>query len=389
MTRFGWLALAVTGSCVFGVGTARAEPGYSLGGSCVPLTTIGAGCPAGTACRADDMPGTCRDGFGPLTVCIPDGAIICCTEDLDCPAEAGSPLRACISTGMGGYCPEPGREYCAGTSRLTVSQFVSCHRIGGGPLVPWAGGDCDGDLVPNGVEQAFGTDPCAAPPPKAVWVPGMNTCRPLPLGCAPGETCTAPGDRGGECLTADGDGATVCVPSEAALYCGDGAWVCPGGQIEVEDPDARHTFCSPPYCGDDHALTTAACVRSPITNEPVPPDQGDCDRDGVPNGVDDEVCEPGEPDEDAGTNTRDGGDARPDGAIPGEDAGAGEDAAVEPMDGGEAGTDAGASVAPTFGGGGGCACRAAPGDAGSAFGLVAALGVALSLRAGRRARRRR
>lgn len=390
MTGFRWVVLAAALACAPWHGTARAEPGLFIGGSCMPLSTAGATCSPGETCRMDGTgaTGTCR-GFGMLTVCLPDDAMICCDEDMDCPTDIGGTLRACVRTPTVGLCPAPGADYCSMGVRPSSSELLLCHRDGSGTLVTWDRGDCDGDTVPNGVEESLGTDPCLAPARQAIWVGTANTCIPLPIGCDPSMSCSTPAGTAGECRDTADDGATQCEPREAALHCGDGAWVCPGGQIEVEDADARHTYCSPPYCGDDHALTTAACVRSPITGDPVPPDQGDCDHDGVPNGMDDEVCVPFEPGEDAGTNTRDGGDALPDGAIPGEDAGAGEDAAVEPMDGGEASTDAGANVAPTFGGGGGCACGAGPGDAGSAFGLLAALGVALSLRAGRRARRTR
>lgn len=393
MSRFRWAVLAM-GLVVSGwEGTARAEPGIFTGSTCTALPSAGgSSCSPGDTCRADGAEGTCFR-FGTLSLCIPNAALICCAVDADCPTTDGITFGACLVGAMGGgLCTRPGANYCT-AGPVTRAQFDACHHIGaGGPLVSWAEGDCDGDRVPNGVEVDLETDPCLAPARQAVWNGAAGHCAELPIGCDPDVGCTTPLGTTGTCVETSDGGATVCSVREAALYCGDGAWVCPGGQIEVEDTVARHTFCSPPFCGADTTLTTASCVRDPDSGEPTVPDQGDCDHDGIRNGMDETVCEADVPVADGGVVTSDAGVVVPsDGGDVNVDAGApGEDAGPEPADAGGGGvaTDAGANVAPTFGGGGGCACRAAPGER-SVPSLLALLGLGLSLRAGRRARRTR
>ncbi|MCB9592484.1 MAG: hypothetical protein H6719_07110 [Sandaracinaceae bacterium] len=126
------------------------------------------------------------------------------------------------------------------------------------------------------------------------------------------------------------------------------------------------TFTDPPeamLCGRTTAESLAPCVPASGNDWR----DGDCDGDGLANGVDPAPCRATEP-SDAGVPGNDAG-TRDAGAS---DAGA--DDAGEPLDA-AAPSDAGPSrsLAPRFGGGGGCVCGFAPPRSGEAWVLALAL----------------
>lgn len=362
---------------------AAAEPGLLEGTECRLLPAAMPSCAPGSPCSADGTAGSCI--FVEMTpFCVPDGAVLCCGGDHDCPGDASGGPGACMSIGSQSICLDPGGDYCAPGVPPGATRVLACHRDAFGMIVPWRRGDCDLDGIPNGEEVALGTDHCLAPARMAVFDPLSGNCLELPVACNPSRECTTPFGELGDCL-ADGAG-TTCFPRGSRLYCGDGEWVCPDGEREIPDDAARHDFCVPPICGSDPAESSIECVHHPVTREPVPPPQGDCDVDGVANEVDPDPCD----DEiaDAGTSGPDAGDPPPaDGGNVPRDAGTPNgDAALPPMDGGDASEDAGANIPPAFGGGGGCACRAGAAARGTApLGLLA-LALGLSLRGARRAR---
>ncbi|MEZ4339750.1 MAG: hypothetical protein R3B82_24280 [Sandaracinaceae bacterium] len=388
MTR--WRGATLTGAMWLVAASAHAAPGVYEDGICIPLSTA-TDCSAGDTCTDGAITGTCV-AIGSTGYCLPTDTLLCCMGDIDCPSTSAAMFGTCLTGGMGGgLCITPGALYCnAMGTRPTRAQFDACHHFAGGSVyLPWAEGDCDGDQIPNGLEVRFETDPCLAPARQAIWVAAADDCRPLPIGCDPSAECATPAGDAGDCVPTDDGGATVCAPRDTELYCGDGEWVCPAGQIEVVDPAEGHTFCTPPYCGPDVTLTTAACVHDPRTDRPTLPEDGDCDGDDIPNRRDDMVCVA---DVDGGVAPGDAGMVVVDdgGVVVTEDGGAsGEDASVDPTDGGGMTADGGANVAPTFGGGGGCACRASRAPR-TAPGALVLLGLGLfSLRAARRARRTR
>ncbi|MCA9609318.1 MAG: hypothetical protein KC619_27140, partial [Myxococcales bacterium] len=320
---------------------AAAAPGVLVGGTCTVLPTLGASCAPGARCAIDGGgSGTCLN-VGSLSLCLPDDAVLCCTEDRDCPADPAAGVGVCVPVSSVAVCAV-GPDYCAGGARPTTMQIANCHRDGGGPLVVWDRGDCDMDGIRNGDEVEAGSDPCRGPLPYAVW--SGTTCHELPIGCDPRGTCTTPLGDAGECRLTDDGGGTTCFPMTSELYCGDGVWVCPSGQIEVDDTTLRHTFCTPPYC--DPRVTPSDCVRDPVSRQPVRPEDGDCDGDGIPNGAerdDSRICvvdvtelDGGTTPVDAGVPGLDAGDTLPDaGDVPPDAGDAPADAAVTPMDGGE------------------------------------------------------
>jgi len=365
--------------------TARAEPGIFESGMCEPPPPP-EGCSVGGRC-ADDA-GTCRALDGALRLCVPDDTLICCDRDSDCPYIVGG-FGVCVGTFLGGsgLCTDPTAEYCAsGSTRPTPAQVQRCHRSADGNLVVWAEGDCDLDGLSNGEERALGTDPCAGPPTRAIWV--GDGCEELDRGCSPGDSC----DEGVCARSADGHG-TECQPIDSELYCGDGEWVCPDGTYEVVDMTRARTWCVPAGC-EGAGIDRSFCVIDD-EGEPVPYELGDCDRDGVTNEIDGDPCRPPTdagtpPAPDAGmmSNT-DAGAGDADAGSGDADAGPG-----EPFDGGST-TDGDAGEAPPpnvpvqFGGGGGCRCRASAGSTPAPWPL-ALLGLAWLSRSGaRRARRRR
>jgi hypothetical protein len=318
--------------------------------------------------------------------CVPDGAVLCCAGDHDCPGDASGGTGACVSIGSQSLCLDPAADYCAVGVPPGSTRVLACHRDALGEIVPWRRGDCDLDGIPNGEEVALGTDVCLGPPPMAVFDPSTGNCLELPTACNPLRDCTTPFGDVGDCLA--GGGGTTCFPRGSRLYCGDGAFVCPDGEREIADDAHRHTFCVGPVCGDDPAETTVDCIHDPFTGEPVPASDGDCDGDGIPNSLDPAPCDDSIPNADGGTSLPDAGDGRSDAGDGEDDGGAtGADAGNGAMDAGAVSSDdAGANVPPAFGGGGGCACRAAPRAGGTALGLLA-IALALSLRGARRARR--
>ncbi|MBX3268752.1 MAG: hypothetical protein KF729_00740 [Sandaracinaceae bacterium] len=356
-------------------GSAGADTGVVVDGMCVDLDpAITSQCAAaGTTCRVLDMDGRCRrieDDF----YCLPEASLTCCDDATDCPRAVGGSLGRCAALPDLDLriCLDPVRTYCADDpSAATVR---ACHTREG-RLVPWVEGDCDGDGVPNGIEVARDTDPCVAPTPRGVHVPGTQDCAPLTITCILDQRCELPSGREGLCArTADRTGLE-CVPAEPEreLFCGGPEFVCPDGLREVRDEAAMRAFCAPNYCPHIDGPLPPACIREPGGRELTAPGHGDCDGDGVENRDDESPC---------------GGE------VPGPDGGVGADAAVVGPDGGVTpGLDGGEGPPPGgdppgFGGGGGCVCRAAP--ARSASGgllplLLAAL--ALSRRASRRARR--
>ncbi len=301
--------------------------------------------------------------------------IYCCESTSNCLSTVGY-MSTCLPVGGldgMGLCLS-GHNYCGDTP--TVAQAVACHTSPDHMRpVPWGNGDCDGDGIPNQREIDLGTDPCVPPAPPSVLY--GTTCAPLNTGCnpsdMPGATCTSGIGVTGTCqVSADANG-TVCMP-DAILLCCSSDPDCPDGRC-VSAPTAGAHVCAPALCADVPGIDPVDCITSP-TGQAVPAPQGDCDRDDIPNRSDSTPCG-GTGDAGVATTVdggaEDGGNATYDGGAS-SDAGTQAGDASTSMDGG------GDTVQPTFTGGGGCACRAAPGHGPGNVAWLGLVGLALLVR---------
>ena len=319
-----------------------------------------------------------------MRYCLPDGAIPCCLDrQLSCPTGAdtaytcraasgltytdgGTPVDAnlCVELNPSGATGLPD-AYCAGE---TTEDLVACHTAPDSaptdPKVGWEGGDCDGD----GTANAADPDACTPPPNRGVAT--ETGCQAVTLGCTPDTTCflTFNGDQTGDCEVVGG--GTLCVPTggdTSELYCADG----PGGFDCLPDSERKVSLGGARYCVPDVCAAAGVDLTLCISGDdgdPVPWDDGDCDGDGESNRHERDSAER-DPCVDESMVPADGG------AAPGPDGG------PAPADAGSIApsADGGAPIDPNFEGGGGCACRAAPGRRGGGIAL-ALLGLALALR---------
>jgi MYXO-CTERM domain-containing protein len=334
--------------------------------TCQPLLT-------GTECESDlqcSPSSVCRR-FGATTVgrCVERDTVFCCSSDAGCPVLSGADRLGCTRvtglSGGSGLCL-PDREYCGAA---TIAEVGRCHTRPDGTLtILWLEGDCDGDGLTNGEEQnTTMTDICRAPELPPVFDEDLG-CISLPTACQIGLPCSTNVGETGSCERDPTGAGTVCRPSDA-IYpcCGDGL-ACPGDLVCAELEEAAlcidGTCLGSPFLEDlDH------CVRD-ADGRLVEYREGDCDRDGFLNGSDDTPCGGELPFEDAGMHD--------DGGVVTNDAGARTDAGGG-LDGG-----VGPTVTPSFHGGGGVSCRAAPGSSSRGLGLLASLALALAFLARRR-----
>ncbi len=372
--RVGAVAVAgLVSLCVSLVGArASAQSVVTSTGACAPVVSDST-CTIGGACLGSDPPSTCvRLSTGGPRTCVPDGALLCCSDYRDCPGPTGTGGGTCrtdILSG-GGVCLPPGASYCSSPDSIGVREIRRCHSFGALSLLPYGQGDCDQDGIPNATEFANGTDPCLASPPMGTW--SEAGCVQLAVDCrTEAPDCNTSLDETGDCVTTmDSSGSatgSLCVPVEPALYClAHASWVCPSDTAAVRDPARSITWCIPPGCGEPPPVS---CVIK--DGDPVPWAEGDCDGDGTPNGEEiaegTELCpatlpDAGIPGGDAGTIGGDAGFAAD--AGPRGDAGPRPDAGSSP-DGGAMNADASPDIPVAFGGGGGCVCRAAPSRGGS------------------------
>lgn len=230
--------------------------------------------------------------------------------------------------------------------------------------------------------------------------PGTGCERDL---CDGGRVCVDLAGMGARCLDRDDEIVCVLGSCEACPLAGGAAAVACREDVRIDG--AAHALCiyaEPLACLADlgFALDLAACV--PLGGTPDL-SGGDCDGDDIPNGEDDCPCLPSGPTDpsvcvpvvvpvDAGTidgGALDAGTSTlPDASVTG-DAGAAPSDAGTRFDAGP-GFDAGprpSNVAPSFLGGGGLTCRAAPSPS-PPVGL-AVFALALAVRVARSVRRRR
>lgn len=331
MTRSGRTRAAalVTSFALFYLPTFASAQSGLIGTECLRAVAVD-GCSlttVGMACAGVTPPSTCVAFVSGATACIPDDfAVFCCADDTSgCPLnEAGSPFT-CVS-GIGplgqNLCLDLGRTYCNDGGPPTHADFSACQVVGG-EIVAWADGDCDGDGIPNGSDDA----PC--PRPQATWV--GDGCLSLLSDCVPGTSCFTNADGMGFCEGDPTTGQTMCVPDGPLVYCGGDLFLCPEGMVSIFDDERGQAFCAPAVCPEP----SLSCIQS--DGEFVLLEDGDCDGDGIPNGAEAEadICVPeGEPIPDGGSSGVDGGTTPAD-AGPGD-------------------------INPRFGGGGGCACNTDP-----------------------------
>jgi hypothetical protein len=238
----------------------------------------------------------------------------------------------------------------------------------------------------------------------------------MPVSCGPGTTC--PSFFTEARCDEFGFGGPRCRPACGTLFTCDGDSDCPGlagvlatcerAELYADGPAGVCTFAGLgiEYCVEDgvaiRAGDVAHCHQRPDGSYTANWFEGDCDRDGCPNGSDVAVCfssgapclapnlgpgceapttdagvpDAGVPVADAGAAPADGGPASTDaGSV---DAGSRVDAGSS-RDGGSAGFDAGRQLppdqVPSFHGGGGCACSAAAGPSSCPTGPLLMLGV--------------
>lgn len=353
----GALALAMW----LGGGTALAEPGL-----------IGIGEDAGLVCdfasvRYDcDTTEVCEPGQACVYArsgeryCVGRGSLVCCTANNDCPAYdplSGAPVDGgCVRADVGssgggsaGLCVDHTATYCSDTpDTVSIRMVRRCHTVRDGTeLVRWEMGDCDRDGIANGEETEVGV--CTKPDIRAYW--DGAACVYEATGCDPEDPNAC---RDHECQPSDE--GTWCDSDGLEAYC-----ALPAAECEEDELVLRRgatDFCVPDLCPALPGVDLLDCLVAPGTNTYTGFDFGDCDRDGVANGV--ELLEGSDPCAD-GSGAEDGGAPDIDvGAEPTVDAGG--------LDGGSPG---GPDLQPRFGGGGGCVCRATPG--GDAPGWLAAL----------------
>lgn len=336
------------------------------GSSCTPRTTATCSM-AGVACGDG---GECRMMNGGGFTCVPPTGFVCCTSDAQCFVGDGGQTFACVDTpeltgtdmtSSTGLCVHSAT--CVGDdAALSLEELERNLSTATTDASQWFGGDFDRDGLTNGQELELETDPCEKPDPRAYW--NGTACAPIPVGCTSVDgACLTHNDQAGDCqLTDDG---TECVPIDDALWCG-GEFTCDDGEVEVADPVREQVWCVPGECAG-LVGSLLACISG--GENLVPYASGDCDGDGTANDVDDTPCGdlpdagPPSPGDGGQSPTADGG-------------------GVDRFDAGGERTD------PSFEGGGGCRCRAAPSSSELPRGLPLALvGLGLvALRAGRRRR---
>lgn len=295
---------------------------------------------------------SCLTFSGVDSICIPD-APICCTLSEDCPiAPFETQCRSFGTTGARA-CLESA-DYCEEGAELTLERIRACHTFAMA-FVPFDQGDCDGDGLPNKFEIDEGLDHCAGPT----------------IGVWDGEACTKPEicfERDSICTAAEtgtmspcvelGDHSAYVCMAEDAVPCGDNRLTCPRNLVEWMDPTSDRVWCIDTEC-QDAPVDLLDCVTDP-GGTPVRYEDGNCDGDEYPNGTDPDPC--------SSENVVPMPDGSPDG-----------------IDGG-----APSATGVQFVGGGGCMCRVTPGPSPRPWlGALLLLGLALSARGARRARRSR
>jgi len=385
--RLGWLGLLL----LLIPSNARAELAGCL------LTGANSDGGASIACEGLELCASgavCRDGLAcnvTSGLCLPEcSTIVGCDADEECDAlrVGGSCQR--FASGMdlwtGGVCtaPELPIQYCNGTGNVSVDRFLACHTLPfSDTLAPsWFDGDCDGDGCSNGGDllPCISGGACGRPDPLALLCPhrlvgvGPERCVFLPSGapsCATAHPCSA----ASECPEGFACSDETCEPVACtAVYSCRNVADCPRG-TELGEP----VVCLPTarldpgrghgdgFCLFDSFAVTSACFGlleaqscffrdGAFSNDFF---QGDCDLDGCPNGLDPSPCSV----DGAALCRPDGTSPACDTPIPPARLDAGvpfEDAAL-PDGGGTfdaAVFDGGTNERVTFGGGGGCVCRA-------------------------------
>jgi hypothetical protein len=404
--RFFWLGLLV----LVVPGTARAELlGCSLHGAagsfayeCDGLVqcAVGESCPDGSPCD-------------PLTlVCLPEcSTIIGCEDDEDCSSLRAASSCQLFSAGApfegGGICTASDLpvQYCNGMGPLAPDRLLDCHTLPfSDTLTPsWFDGDCDRDGCPNASDglPCVSGGACTRPSPILPVCPrrlvdvGPERCvfpSDVPS-CATAHTCSTNED----CPLGFACEDETCEPIECtALYSCRSVADCPR-DTELGTP----ILCLPSvlldpglgrgdgFCLFDSFDVTTACAdlgeaRSCFFRDGVFSNdffQGDCDLDGCPNGLDPAPCAA---DSSEGCRSEGVSPACDTPIPPARDAGVPFEDAASP-DGGAVPFDASpfdASVDDpvTFGGGGGCVCRAGPrSHHGILLSLLSACAVVLGL----------
>lgn len=363
MGRSAWALLVV----VLTPAALAAQPSVleitPLGPECRPLPpcTEVSTCPTGTECRQ-----VSRESGN---VCVPHDPVFCCASNVDCLelSSTGTTDGQCAPiTGIGlGVCVPAQNPYCG--LPISPRRLTACHTFGASPEhVSYPEGDCDRDGIRNRDEIENGSDPCL-PETVGVWVPdgGSVSCiagsaRELRCDDAPGDSCRLAEGIAGECTQNEHTGGQALCSVPPHVFC-CGGWTnvqCPTGDecTLPSDVDDGFGICTPRdrFCTE---APTEAEIRKCHTFDDrfTSFEEGDCDGDGIANGVeaDGRHCIAEEPD--AGVPANDAGSHAG-------DAGA-QDAGSEMRDAGR--MDAGSMQnGPGFSGGGGCACRSAQGRTG-------------------------
>jgi MYXO-CTERM domain-containing protein len=336
-------------------------------------------------CNAGTCGAGCVSGFSPHggSVCASDAASgYACSSPSECPSTFDVTATGCIPYVAGGTFRSGACFYGSVCGELGACFALDRADMSGGRWFEEAylAGDCDMDMLTNADDPAdcgaqvvvwTGTDPFLdAGTREGCLSSGLlctiGDCSRLDL-CAPGgaiglacepDNGASPrycADRLGvdaECVQAGGAGADrllgVCIPSEPADdSCGTRGQSCFATDPGLDPADSYHS--------------------------------GDCDRDGLINGVDPDVCVPES--RDAGAMTQ------ADAASPPEvDAGS-----TSTPDAGNGGLDAALEEGPDAGepgrfAGSGCSCRAhAQTSSSGGLAALAALGLVLARRRRRRA----
>lgn len=360
-----------------------------VGQYCRQQSYVGPALRANTpTCNAGTCGAGCLSSFSPHggSVCASDGASgYACSGVSECPSTFDVPATGCIPYVVGGSFRSGACFYGHVCGDLAACFALDRSDMLGGRWFEGAylAGDCDMDGIANAEDPAdcgpqvvvwTGTDPFVFTGTRAGCTssgllctigdcsPRLDLCAPggaIGLACEPDNEastgyCTDALGVEAECVQAGGAAADsivgVCIPSEPAdASCGTRGQSCFATDPGVDPADSYHS--------------------------------GDCDGDGLVNGVDPDVCVPESIEADAGTTLP------PDAALPAEiDAGN-----ASPEDAGNAALDAATEEGPDAGepgrfAGSGCSCRA-QGASGTSGGLaaLAALGLALAERRRRRA----
>jgi hypothetical protein len=294
------------------------------------------------ACEVDSE---CEDGFACTAVgsegaaqCLPVGhpeLPLCVLRGMECPTRDGQPGEA-VFGGRAGitFCIYPSdlELFCLSSADLAtgasaLGALTRCYLTPGGERATFENGDCDGDGVLNHMDlcctewdRAMHDAPPAVNPENGCGLgittgtPGDLTCEPLPAArCRMGGTCDSPGDICTCIFGSSGPGSCevyACIPRNPPdTYCvptvpeGDPGDVCPDLADDPVSADPIRTasgelvLCSfedeLPSCttsGGSDVADTIDCFRT-LSGEVVPFSLGDCDRDGVANGDEDqEAC---------------------------------------------------------------------------------------------------